>query len=54
MSEQTPESGAAEDAAGVDGDGEEHHEPASPSSTPGGEPARTDGYAEEAAGVDED
>jgi len=57
MSEQHGESserGAAEEASGVPDTPEEHNEPASPSSTPGGEDSRVDGAAEEAAGVDED
>lgn len=53
MSEQSSERGAAEENTGVADTPEEHNEPASPSSTPGGEPARADGYAEEEAGVEE-
>lgn len=53
MSEQSAERGAAEENTGVPETPEEHNQPASPSSTPGGEPARTDGYAEEEAGVDD-
>jgi hypothetical protein len=45
--------GAAEEDTGVPETTEEHNEPASPSSTPGGEPSRADGDAEERAGVDE-
>lgn len=53
MSEQHQERGAAEENAGVADTSEEHNEPASPSSTPGGEPSRVDGAAEERAGVEE-
>jgi len=45
--------GAAEEGTGVPDTPEEHQGPASPSSTPGGEPSRADGYAEEASGVEE-
>ena len=51
MSEQSPERGAAEENTGVPETAEEHNEPASPSSTPGGEPPRADGYAEDATGT---
>jgi hypothetical protein len=44
--------GAAEESGGVPETPEEHNEPASPSSTPGGEPSRTEGAAEDAADVD--
>ena len=53
MSEQHEERGAAEENAGVADTAEEHDEPASPSSTPGGEPSRVDGAAEEQAGVED-
>ena len=53
MSEHDSERGAAEEQAGVPDTAEEHDEPASPSSTPGGEPSRADGAAEEQAGVDD-
>jgi hypothetical protein len=52
MSEQSGERGAAEEQAGVPETEQEHAGPASPSSTPGGEDSRADGYAEEAAGTD--
>jgi hypothetical protein len=54
MTEQSSGSGrgAAEENTGVPDTPEEHDGPASPSSTPGGTPAETDGYAEEQAGVD--
>ena len=52
MSEQSGEWGAAEENTGVPDTPEEHNEPASPSSTPGGTPAEADGYAEEETGVD--
>ncbi|WP_205473333.1 hypothetical protein [Nocardioides sp. SYSU D00038] len=46
--------GAAEEQSGVPDTAEEHQGPVSPSSTPSaGEPSRTDGYAEEEAGVDD-
>jgi hypothetical protein len=45
--------GAAEEASGVRDTPKEHNGPASPSSTPGGEPSRVDGAAEEAAGVED-
>ena len=54
MSEQQEERGATEEASGVPETPEEHQEPASPSSTPGGEESRADGFAEEATGVDDD
>lgn len=57
MTEQPEQSngrGAAEERSGVPETPEEHNEPASPSSTPGGTPAEADGYAEEATGVDDD
>lgn len=54
MSENSPERGAAEENADVPDTDEEHNEPASPSSTPGGSPAEADGYAEEETGVDSD
>ena len=54
MSEQSSERGAAEENAGVPDTPAEHDEPASPSSTPGGTPAETDGYAEEAADVEQE
>ena len=50
MSEQSSERGAAEEATGVPDTPEEHEGPSSPSSTPGGEDARADGYAEEETG----
>jgi hypothetical protein len=50
MSEQDSGRGAAEENTGVPETEEEHNEPASPSSTPGGQPARADGYDEEATG----
>jgi hypothetical protein len=53
MSEQSGERGAAEENTGVPETAEEHEGPASPSSTPGGEPSRVDGAAEEGAGVEE-
>jgi len=53
MSEQSGERGAAEENTGVPDTPEEHNEPASPSSTPGGTPAEADGYAEEETGVDD-
>jgi hypothetical protein len=53
MSEHDSERGAAEEQAGVPDTPEEHNEPASPSSTPGGQPSQVDGAAEERAGVDE-
>ena len=53
MTEQQSGRGAAEESTGVADTPEEHDEPASPSSTPGGEPSRVDGDAEERAGVDE-
>ena len=53
MTEQNDERGAAEVNTGVPDTPEEHEGPASPSSTPGGEPSRVDGDAEERAGVDE-
>ncbi|WP_210438299.1 hypothetical protein [Nocardioides xinjiangensis] len=52
MSEQDGR-GAAEENTGVPETEEEHAGPASPSSTPGGEPSRVDGAAEEGAGVEE-
>jgi hypothetical protein len=52
MSEQSSERGAAEEASGVPDSPEEHNEPASPSSTPGREDSRADGYAEEATDTD--
>ncbi len=57
MSEQQGEDsgrGAAEEASGVPDTSEEHNEPASPSSTPGGKGSRADGAAEDAAGVESD
>ncbi len=45
--------GAAEDNTGVAETPEEHNSPSSPSSTPGGEDSRADGYAEEEMGLDE-
>ena len=51
--EQSGERGAAEEASGVPETPEEHNEPASPSSTPGGTPSEADGYAEEETGVDD-
>lgn len=45
--------GAAEEGSGVPETPEDHLGPASPSSTPGGEPSRVDGAAEEGAGVEE-
>jgi hypothetical protein len=54
MSEQQEERGAAEEATGVPETSEEHNEPASPSSTPGGQDSRADGAAEEATGLDEE
>jgi hypothetical protein len=53
MTEQQEGRGAAEEATGVPETSEEHNEPASPSSTPGGEGSRADGAAEEATGVAE-
>ena len=53
MSEQDNGRGAAEENTGVPETPEEHEGPASPSSTPGGEPSRADGAAEEAAGVED-
>ena len=53
MTQQDDGRGAAEENTGVPDTPEEHQGPASPSSTPGGEPARADGYAEEQTGVDE-
>jgi hypothetical protein len=53
MTDQDNGRGAAEDNAGVPETPEEHTGPASPSSTPGGEPSRADGAAEERAGVEE-
>jgi len=50
---QYDERGAAEENTGVPDTEEEHQGPASPSSTPGGEPSRADGDAEERSGVDE-
>jgi hypothetical protein len=44
--------GSAEEAADVPETAEEHNEPASPSTTPGGEDSRADGHAEETAGKD--
>jgi hypothetical protein len=52
MPEQTSERGAAEENTGVPDTAEEHEGPASPSSTPGGEDSRADGFAEEATGND--
>jgi hypothetical protein len=54
MSDEHEERGAAEEATGVPETPEEHHEPASPSSIPGGEDSRADGAAEDAAGVAEE
>lgn len=51
MSDQDNGRGAAEENTGVPETPEEHEGPASPSSTPGGEPSRADGAAEEAADV---
>lgn len=51
MSDQDNGRGAAEENTGVPETPEEHEGPASPSSTPGGEPSRADGAAEGAAGV---
>jgi hypothetical protein len=53
MTDQDDGRGAAEENAGVPETPEEHAGPASPSSTPGGEPSRADGAAEEEAGVQE-
>ena len=49
MSEQSPGRGAAEEAGNVPDTSAEHNEPASPSSTPGGEGSRARGAAEEGA-----
>ena len=53
MSGQDSGRGAAEENTGVPDTPEEHTGPASPSSTPGGEPSRADGAAEERAGVED-
>lgn len=53
MTDQDNGRGAAEENTGVPETPEEHNEPASASSTPGGEPSRVDGAAEEGAGVEE-
>jgi hypothetical protein len=47
MDQPLPGRGAAEESTGVPDTGEEHQGPASPSSTPGGEPARAEGDAEQ-------
>jgi len=54
MSEQSSERGAAEERSGVPDTPEEHNEPASPSSTPGGEDSRADGFAEEETGTEDE
>jgi hypothetical protein len=51
--EQDGQRGAAEENTGVPETPEEHNEPASPSSTPGGEDSRADGAAEENTNVAE-
>lgn len=53
MTDEQDGRGAAEENTGVADTPEEHLGPMSPSSTPGGEPARVDGDAEERAGVEE-
>jgi hypothetical protein len=53
MSEQDNGRGAAEENTGVAETAEEHAGPASPSSTPGGEPSHADGAAEERTGVED-
>lgn len=50
MSEQGAERGAAEERSGAPATSAENNAPASPSSTPGGQAARADGAAEDAAG----
>ncbi len=52
MSQEDTGRGAAEEATGVPETPEEHNEPASPSSTPGGESARAEGAAEEEMDTD--
>ncbi|MCW2835753.1 MAG: hypothetical protein JWN68_3706 [Nocardioides sp.] len=53
MTDQEDGRGAAEEMSGVPDTPEEHNGPASPSSTPGGEPSRVDGAAEEGVGVED-
>ncbi|MCD4534937.1 hypothetical protein LRP67_12650 [Nocardioides sp. cx-169] len=52
MTEQSGGRGAAEENTGVADTPEEHEGPSSPSSTPGGEESRADGFAEQATGND--
>ena len=52
MSNESPERGAAEERTDVPQTEDEHSQPASPSSTPGGD-SRARGFAEEAADTPE-
>jgi len=52
MSNESPERGAAEERADVPQSEDEHSQPASPSSTPGGD-SHARGFAEEAADTPE-
>ncbi len=52
MTDQPIERGATEEETGVPPTEDEHSEPASPSSTPGGD-SHARGYAEEEAGTPE-